>query len=106
MWIFIKEVEFYSGLLPSNKRQCHQLCFEFKQKDGRTDSYWALSATLGSSDIGLTLEGPIGKKINLYIFLYRRSYLQFFVQGTCASVSFPPIMITSSNIKYKFRPEK
>jgi len=71
---FIKQVEFYSGAFPSNKGTGLSSLFEFKQKDGRSDRV-GFTATVGSSDLSLTLEGPIGSKSN-FIFSVRRSYLQ------------------------------
>lgn len=72
---FIKEVEFYSGAFPANRGNTLSSVFNFTQKDGRSD-HLGLTATVGSSDIGLTLEGPITKK-STFLISARRSYLQF-----------------------------
>jgi hypothetical protein len=70
---FIREVDFYSGAFPANRGNTLSSVFEFKQKDGNSDRL-ITTATLGSSDIGLTLDGPIGKKTT-FITSVRRSYL-------------------------------
>ena len=72
---FIREVDFYSGAFPANRGNTLSSVFNFKQKDGRSDKL-GLSFTAGASDVGLTLEGPIGEKTT-FLFSARRSYLQF-----------------------------
>lgn len=72
---FIKEVEFYSAAFPANRGNALSSVFDFTQKDGNPDGMKA-NITVGSSDYGLTLDGPIGKNTS-YIFSVRRSYLQF-----------------------------
>lgn len=70
---FIREVDFYSGAFPVNRGNALSSVFDFKMKDGNLDKL-VTTATLGSSDIGLTLDGPIGKKTT-FIASARRSYL-------------------------------
>ena len=72
---FIREVEFYSGAFPVNYGNALSSVLSFEQRDGRTDK-WGGTFTVGSSDIGITAEGPIGEKSSL-LFSVRRSYLQF-----------------------------
>jgi hypothetical protein len=72
---FIREVDFYSGAFPAARGNTLSSVFEFRQKDPRTDRIGG-NFTLGSSDFGLTLEGPISKKQS-FMFSARRSYLQF-----------------------------
>lgn len=72
---FIKEVEFYSGAFPANRGNTLSSVFNFTQKDGRSD-HLGVTATIGSSDFGVTLEGPITKK-STFLLSARRSYLQF-----------------------------
>lgn len=72
---FIREVEFYSGAFPVNYGNALSSVFSFEQRDGRTDK-WGGSFTLGSSDVGLTAEGPLGEKSSVLLSA-RRSYLQF-----------------------------
>ena len=70
---FIREVDFYSGAFPSNRGNSLSSVFDFKQKDGNSEKL-VTTATLGSSDIGLTLDGPISKKTT-FVISARRSYL-------------------------------
>jgi hypothetical protein len=72
---FIREVDFYSGAFPSNRGNSLSSVFNFKQRDGRDDRL-GFRATLGASDLALTLEGPIGEKTT-FLASTRRSYLQF-----------------------------
>ena len=72
---FVKEVDFYSGAFPANRGNAMSSVFDFKFIEGNPDKLLA-RFTLGSSDAGLTLEGPLGKKTN-FIISTRRSYLQF-----------------------------
>ena len=72
---FIREVDFYSGAFPANRGNTLSSVFNFKQRDGRNDRIGA-TITAGSSDAGITLEGPIGSKTT-FLASARRSYLQF-----------------------------
>ena len=72
---FIRDVDFYSGAFPVNRGNSLSSVFNFKQRDGRNDRIGG-TVTAGSSDAGLTLEGPIGPKTT-FLASARRSYLQF-----------------------------
>jgi hypothetical protein len=72
---FIREVDFYSGAFPANRANGLSSVLSFKQKDGNKDGL-ITNFALGSSDVALTFDGPIGKKAD-FIFSARRSYLQF-----------------------------
>jgi hypothetical protein len=72
---FIREVDFYTGAFPANRGNSLSSIMDIKQKSGREDRL-GINATVGSSDIGLTVEGPIGKKTT-FIASGRRSYLQW-----------------------------
>ncbi len=72
---FLKEVDFFSGAFPSNRGNSLSSVFNFRQRDGANDKL-RFTGTVGSSDIGLTAEGPIGQKTT-FLFSARRSYLQF-----------------------------
>lgn len=72
---FIREVDFFSAAFPANRANGLSSVIAFKQKDGNPDAL-ITNFALGSSDIALTLDGPLGKKVD-YIFSVRRSYLQF-----------------------------
>jgi hypothetical protein len=71
----INEVEFYSGAFPAARGNALSSVMEFQFKDPKRDKF-ASNIIVGSSDIGITLEGPTGKNTGL-TFSARRSYLQF-----------------------------
>ncbi len=71
---FIREVNFFSGAFPANRGNSLSSIFDFTYRDANKDRLF-FTATLGSSDLGLTVEGPMGKKTG-FIFSARRSYLQ------------------------------
>lgn len=70
---FIREVDFFTGAFPSNRGNALSSVMEIKQKSGREDRL-GFNATIGSSDLGITVEGPIMKKTT-FIASARRSYL-------------------------------
>ncbi|MRT93061.1 TonB-dependent receptor [Ancylomarina sp. 16SWW S1-10-2] len=72
---FIREVDFYAGAFPANKGNALSSILDFKQRKGN-DEKLSGTLTVGSSDFGLSLEGPLGKK-STFILSVRRSYLQF-----------------------------
>lgn len=75
---FIREVDFFTGAFPSNRGNSLSSVMDIKQKTGRDDRL-GFNATIGSSDLGLTMEGPIGKKTT-FLASGRRSYLQLLFQ--------------------------
>lgn len=72
---FIREVDFYSAAFPANRGNTLSSVFGFKLRDGRDDRIGG-SFTVGSSDLNLTLEGPIGEKTT-FLASARQSYLGF-----------------------------
>ena len=91
---FIREVEFYSGAFPVNYGNALSSVFSFEQRDGRTDK-WGGNFTVGSSDIGLTAEGPLGEKSSVLLSA-RRSYLQFLFDAIGL-----PFLPTYNDFQYK-----
>lgn len=71
----VEEVEFYSGAFPATRGNALSSVMEFGFKTARTDE-WTSNAVVGTSDLGLTFEGPTGPNSSL-ILSARRSYLQF-----------------------------
>jgi hypothetical protein len=76
---FMDKVDFYSGAFPANRGNALSSVFEFVQREGNKEKLESTFA-LGSSDVGITLDGPIGKKTS-FILSARRSYLQFLFQA-------------------------
>lgn len=72
---FIKSVDFYSGAFPANRGNLVSSLLDFQLKEGRTDRF-GLTATLGANDLGVTFEGPIGKRTS-FLYSSRVSYLQW-----------------------------
>lgn len=72
---YINEVDFYSGAFPATRGNALSSVFDFKMKDGNSQRF-VTTGTLGSSDVGLTFDGPLGKRTT-FILSARRSYLQF-----------------------------
>ena len=71
----VEEVEFYSGAFPATRGNALSSVMEFGFKTARTDE-WTSNAVVGTSDLGLTFEGPTGPNSSLIVSA-RRSYLQF-----------------------------
>ena len=73
---FIKEVNLNTGAFPINYANGLSSVFDFRQIDGNTTKMKG-RFTLGSSDVGLTADGPLGKSKKVtYILSARQSYLQ------------------------------
>lgn len=91
---FIQEVDFYAGAFPTNRGNALSSVMDFKQIEGNDEK---LTGTflLGSSDLGLTLNGPMGKKSS-FIFSARRSYLQFLFKALKL-----PFLPTYNDFQYK-----
>ncbi|CAM1365993.1 Outer membrane receptor proteins, mostly Fe transport [Tenacibaculum sediminilitoris] len=71
----IRKVDFYSSAFPANRGNTLSSVIEFTQKRGNPNSL-NTRATIGTSDAGITLDGPIGKNTT-FMFSARQSYLQF-----------------------------
>ncbi|MDO6743586.1 TonB-dependent receptor [Tenacibaculum soleae] len=71
----IRKVDFYSSAFPANRGNTLSSVIEFTQKRGNPTAL-NTRATLGTSDAGITLDGPIGDKTT-FMFSVRQSYLQF-----------------------------
>lgn len=95
---FIKDVEFFSGAYPAGRGNALSSVMEFTQKDGRTDEH-TTNIIVGTSDIGITFEGPVSEKSSIIVSA-RQSYLQalFSVLGL-------PFLPTYNDfqLKYKYK---
>ncbi len=70
----IRKVDFYSSAFPANRGNTLSSVIEFTQKRGNPNSL-NTRATLGTSDAGVTLDGPLGDKTT-FMLSVRQSYLQ------------------------------
>lgn len=92
---FIRETNFYAGAFPANRGNALSSVIELNQISGN-DEKWTGNVMVGSSDLGLTLDGPISKNSSL-IFSVRRSYLQFLFKFL--KLPFLPVY---NDIQYKY----
>jgi hypothetical protein len=91
---FIQNVDFYAGAFPANRGNGISSIMEFKQIEGNKEKLRG-TFMLGSSDIGLTLDGPTGKNSS-FILSARRSYLQFLFEALKL-----PFLPTYNDFQYK-----
>jgi CarboxypepD_reg-like domain/TonB-dependent Receptor Plug Domain len=95
---FVQSVDFLSGAFPASKGNALSSILNFTFIDGNKDKM-KYRATVGASDLGLTIEGPTGNKSSLLLSL-RRSYLQFLFSAL--KLPFLPTY-TDFQLKYKVR---
>lgn len=91
---FIRDVDFYSGAFPANRGNALSSVMNIKQVTGNREKFGG-SFMVGSSDVGITLNGPTGKNSS-FILSARRSYLQFLFQALKL-----PFLPTYSDFQYK-----
>jgi hypothetical protein len=96
---FIQNVDFYSGAFPANRGNALSAVLEFTQKDGNTEGLKG-NFTLSATDVGLTLDGPLGEKTT-FIASARRSYLQFLF-GVIGLPFLPTYNDAQFKVKHKF----
>ncbi|MFD1551536.1 TonB-dependent receptor [Putridiphycobacter roseus] len=93
---FIRQVEFYSSAFPTNNGNALSSVISFDQKEGNYEKFNG-TLTVGSSDLGLTLEGPLGKsKKSSFLFSARRSYLEFLFKALAL-----PFLPAYNDFQYK-----
>ena len=95
---FVQSVDFLSGAFPASKGNALSSVLNFTFIDGDIDKM-KYRATVGASDLGLTINGPAGKKGTLLMSV-RRSYLKFLF--TALDLPFLPAY-TDFQVKYKIR---
>ncbi len=92
---FIRSIDFYSGAFPSNYANGLSSAISFTQKEGNKDNL-ITNIAFGSSDLALTLDGPLGDKAR-FIFSARRSYLQLLFSALKL-----PFLPTYNDAQFKF----
>jgi hypothetical protein len=95
---FVQSVDFLSGAFPASKGNALSSILNFTFIDGNEDKL-NYRATLGASDLGLTINGPAGDNSSLLLSL-RRSYLQFLFSAL--KLPFLPTY-TDFQLKYKIK---
>lgn len=93
---FISDLSFYAGAFPANKGNALSSILDFKYKIPRDDKP-VYTFAIGSSDLALTAETPLGKKSSL-IAGYRKSYLQFLFKALEL-----PFLPTYDDFQFKFQ---
>jgi len=91
---FIRDVKFFAGAFPVNRGNAMSSVMEFQQINAN-DERLTGSVMVGSSDIGLTLEGPSGENSS-FLLSARRSYLQFLFKALKL-----PFLPTYNDFQYK-----
>lgn len=76
---FVREVEFFTSAFPANMGNALSSVMNIVQKDGSQDKPH-IKASLGASDLAVTLDIPMEEESNLMLS-YRRSYLEFLFQA-------------------------
>lgn len=71
---FVREVNFYAGAFPASRGNMMSSMLDFRQIDGNPDRV-KVRATVGATDYGLSLDGPLAPKTT-FIVSARRSYLK------------------------------
>lgn len=95
---FVQSVDFLSGAFPASKGNALSSILNFTFVDGNKEKM-KYRATVGASDLGLTMDGPVGENSTLLLSL-RRSYLQFLFSAL--QLPFLPTY-TDFQLKYKVR---
>ena len=94
----IRGIDLYTGSFPAKRGNALSSVMELYQIDGNREKF-GVRFTLCSSDIGLTLNGPITKNSSL-VFSVRRSYLQWLF--SLLKLPFLPTY-NDYQLKYKIR---
>ena len=71
----IRKVDFFTSAFSANRGNALSSVIEFTQKEGNPEKL-NTRATLGTSDAGITLDGPLSDKTT-FMLSARQSYLQF-----------------------------
>jgi outer membrane receptor for ferrienterochelin and colicin len=93
---FVRSVDFISGAFPASRGNTLSSVLSFNLADGNKEKM-KYRATVGASDLGLTLDGPTGKNSSL-IMSVRRSYLQFLFSALKL-----PFLPTYSDFQFKYK---
>ncbi len=98
---FVQSVDFISGAFPASRGNAVSSILNFTFIDGNKDKM-KYRATIGASDLGLTIDGPTGERSSLLMSV-RRSYLQFLFSAL--ELPFLP-NYTDFQLKYRIRIDK
>ena len=93
---FVQSVDFISGAFPASRGNALSSVLNFTFVDGNKDRT-KFRATVGASDLGLTLDGPAGEN-GTFLVSVRRSYLQFLF-----SLLELPFLPNYTDFQFKYR---
>jgi len=93
---FVQSVDFISGAFPASRGNALSSVMNFTFVDGNKDKT-KFRATVGASDLGLTLDGPAGPNAT-FLVSARRSYLQFLF-----SLLELPFLPNYTDFQFKYR---
>ena len=93
---FVQSVDFISGAFPASKGNALSSVLNFTFLDGNKDKM-KYRATVGASDLGLTVDGPAGENSSLLVSV-RRSYLQFLFSALGL-----PFLPNYTDFQFKYR---
>jgi hypothetical protein len=93
---FVQSVDFLSGAFPASRGNALSSVMNFTFLDGNKEKL-KYRATVGASDLGLTIDGPTGKNSTLLVSA-RRSYLQFLFSALGL-----PFLPNYTDFQFKYR---
>ncbi|MDQ1297407.1 MAG: hypothetical protein QG611_1389 [Bacteroidota bacterium] len=93
---FVQSVDFISGAFPASKGNALSSVLNFTFLDGNRERM-KYRATVGASDLGLTVDGPSGENSSLLLSV-RRSYLQFLFSALGL-----PFLPNYTDFQFKYR---
>ena len=93
---FVRNIDLYTAAFPTARGGALSGVMEIHQRDGRSDRLGA-RLTLGATDIGATLEGPMGERSN-YIVSGRYSFSKYLLRAIGV-----PVLPTYTDFQYRQR---
>ncbi|MEI6434492.1 MAG: TonB-dependent receptor [Bacteroidota bacterium] len=93
---FIREVQLYSSAFPVSRGNALSSVMDLRQVDGNKEKFGG-RVSLGSSDLALTLNGPVSRNSSV-IFSVRRSYLQLLFSALKL-----PFLPTYNDYQFKYK---
>ncbi len=93
---FVQSVDFISGAFPASRGNALSSVLNFTFLDGNRDKL-KYRATVGASDLGLTIDGPSGRNSTILVSV-RRSYLQFLFSALRL-----PFLPNYTDFQFKYR---
>lgn len=98
----VREVNFYSAAFPAARGNALSSVLDFKLQDGNKEKF-TLRGTIGASDVGASVSGPLGDKTTYQVSM-RRSYLQFLF--SMIGLPFLPTFTDAQfKVKHTFNPK-